>query len=93
MEVLAREAERGGGVADAKMVSRSARPRVGAAEDEGGGTDMVRGGAEMLARRLAAVVSEPPVPVVGCAWEGDANLAKSLSRPDGPLIGGELYGA
>ena len=57
----------GGGVADANIVSRRARPRVGAdiAEDGGGGTDMVRGGPDILASKLAAVVSDPPVPPDG----------------------------
>ena len=91
-----RDAARGGGrVAEANMVSRRARPRVGAetVEDDGGGTDMVRGGPEMLARRLAAVVSDPPVPPDGWAWDGVASLARSLSRPDGPLRGAAVDGA
>lgn len=82
----------GGGVADAKMVSRRARPRVGAdaAEDDGGGTDMVRGGLEILASKLAAVVSDPPVPPEGCGLDGVVSLARSLSRPDKPLRGVEM---
>lgn len=93
VELPPRDAARGGGgVADAKMVSRRARPRVGGdtAEDDGGGTDMVRGRPEMLASKLAAVVSDPPVPPEGCAWDGVASLARSLSSPDGPLVGAEL---
>ena len=96
VEIPARDAARGGGgVADAKMVSRRARPRVGGdmAEEDGGGTDMVRGGPEMLASRLAAVVSDPPVPPEGCAWDGVASLARSLSSPDEPLRGTEVEGA
>lgn len=88
-----REAARGGGgVADAKMVSRRARPRVGAnaAEDNDGGTDMVRGGPEILASRLAAVVSDPPVPTEGWAWDGVASFARSLSSPDEPLMGAKV---
>lgn len=54
---------------------------------------MVRGGPEILASRLAAVVSDPPVPPDGWAWDGVVSLAKSLSRPDGPLRGAEVDGA
>lgn len=47
----------------------------------------------MLASRLAAVVSDPPVPTEGSACEGVASLAKSLSSPDDPFRRAEVDGA
>lgn len=47
----------------------------------------------MLANRLAAVVSDPPVPTEGCTWDGVASLARSLSSPDDPLRGADVDGA
>lgn len=85
-------ARRGGGVAEAKMVSRSESPRVGTAAIDGDGETDVSGGPRMFEVRCVAVASgvvNAWARIGRCDWDWDSpfvgtppNFAKSLSSSE-----------